>query len=208
VLPWADTGAEVGDVVFTAARTAAGGQRVTYGMISAINAAFRGPRGRRITGSVEHTAPLARGSSGSPVLNDAGELLALNTARLGEGFYLALPADAVLRERVDALLRGESPQRLVLGLGLAPVEVGRQLRASVGLPPADGLLVRSVAPASPAADAGVQVGDLVTSAGGRPVAGVDDLHAALDGARTSRTLELGLLRGAESLTVTVTFPAD
>ncbi len=203
-----DTGAEVGDVVFTAARTAAGGQRVTYGMISAINAAFRGPRGRRITGSVEHTAPLARGSSGSPVLNDAGELLALNTARLGEGFYLALPADAVLRERVDALLRGESPQRLVLGLGLAPVEVGRQLRASVGLPPADGLLVRSVAPASPAADAGVQVGDLVTSAGGRPVAGVDDLHAALDGARTSRTLELGLLRGAESLTVTVTFPAD
>jgi serine protease Do len=208
VLRWADTGADVGDVVFTAARTAAGGQRVSYGMISAINAAFRGPRGRRITGSVEHTAPLARGSSGSPVLNDAGELLALNTARLGEGFYLALPADAVLRERVDALVRGESPQRLVLGLGLAPVEVGRQLRASVGLPPADGLLVRSVAPASPAAEAGVQVGDLVTSAGGRPVAGVDDLHAALDGARPTRTLELGILRGAEAVTVTVTFPAE
>jgi serine protease Do len=208
VMQWADTAADAGDVVFTATRTAAGGQRVTFGMISALNAAFRGPRGRRITGSVEHTAPLARGSSGSPVVNAAGELLALNTARLGDGFYLALPADAVLRERVDALVRGESPQRLTLGLGLAPIEVARQLRASVGLPPRDGLLVRAVAPASPAADAGVAVGDLVVAAAGRHVANVDDLHQALDGARSSRTLELGLVRGADDLTVTVTFPAD
>jgi serine protease Do len=208
VMRWAETTAGVGDVVFAATRTAAGGQRVTFGMISAINAAFRGPRGRRITGSLEHTAPLARGSSGSPVVNDAGELLALNTARLGEGFYLALPADAVLRERVDALVRGETPERLTLGLGLAPVEVARQLRASVGLPPRDGLLVRAVAPASPAAEAGVAVGDLVVSAAGRPVAGVDDLHQALDGARATHTLELGLVRGADDITVTVTFPTD
>lgn len=205
---WAETTPDVGDVVFTAARTAAGGQRVTYGMASAVNAAFRGPRGRRITGSLEHTAPLARGSSGSPVLNDAGELVALNTARLGEGFYLAIPADAVLREQVDALVRGESPERLTLGLGLAPVEVARQLRASVGLPPRDGLLVRSVAPASPAADAGVQVGDLVVTVGGRPATGVDDLHRALDEARATRSLELGVVRGADDLSVTVTFPAE
>jgi S1-C subfamily serine protease len=207
VMRWAESTPDVGDVVFTAARTAAGSQRVSFGMASAINAAFRGPRGRRITGSLEHTAPLARGSSGSPVVNEAGELLALNTARLGEGFYLALPADAVLRERVDALVRGEAPERLLLGLGLAPVEVARELRASVGLPPVDGLLVRTVAPASPAGDAGIQVGDLVVAAAGRPVTGVDSLHEALDGARATRTLELGIVRGADDLTVTVTFPA-
>lgn len=208
VIRWADTTAAVGDVVFTAVRTSTGGPRITYGMASTANAAFRGPRGRRITGSLEHTAPLARGSSGSPVVNEAGELVALNTARLGEGFYLALPADAVLRERVDALVRGESPERLTLGLGLAPLEVARQLRASVGLPPRDGLLVRSVAPASPAEAAGVQVGDLVVTAAGRPVTSVDDLHQGLDDARGTRRLELGLVRGADELRAPVSFPTE
>ena len=57
------------------------------------------PRGRRISGSVEHTAPLAPGSSGSPLVDGEGRLLGLNTNRLGGGFYLALPADEALRGR-------------------------------------------------------------------------------------------------------------
>jgi serine protease Do len=208
VIGWADRATQVGDIVFTSVRTAAGGQRVTFGMTSSVHAAFRGPRGREITGSLEHTAPLVRGSSGSPLLDDGGRLVGINTARLGEGFYLAVPADADLRTRVDALLRGESPHRLVLGVGLAPLDVARQLRASVGLPPRDGLLVRAVASDSPAAAAGLQLGDLVVQAGGRPVTSIDDLHRALDAARSSRTLELGVVRGADELTVIVTFPAD
>ena len=160
--------------------------RVTFGMVSGVERAFRGPRGRRVTGSLEHTAPLARGSSGSPVLDDEGRMVGLNTARLSDGLYLALPADAELRERVDALIRGESPQRLVLGVGIARAEVAAKLRASVGLPERDGLLVRSVEDGSPAAEAGVVVGDLLTTAGGDELADVDDLHDALDTARESR----------------------
>ena len=202
---WSEAAAATGDVVFTAARTPGGDVRVTFGMVSGVERAFRGPRGRRVTGSLEHTAPLARGSSGSPVLDDEGRMVGLNTARLSEGLYLALPTDAELRERVDALMRGEAPQRLVLGVGIARAEVAAKLRASVGLPERDGLLVRSVEDGSPAARAGLLVGDLLTAAGGTELESVDDLHDALDAARESGTLVLHLVRGTEELDVTVTF---
>ena len=109
VLAWADGRPEVGALAYAIARTEGGGTRLTVGVLSSVDGAFRGPRGRRVSGTLEHTAPLARGSSGSPIVDDEGRLLGLNTARLGQGFYAALPADADLRTRVDALLRGESP---------------------------------------------------------------------------------------------------
>jgi S1-C subfamily serine protease len=207
-ITWADEQPEPGGLVFALARTPAGGARVTAGLISATDGAFRGPRGRAVTGSIEHTAPLARGSSGSPLLDDTGRLLGLNTARLGDGFYAARTADPQLRARVDELLRGEAPRRHSLGLGLAPADVSAKLRASVGLPDRAGLLVRAVDPDGPAAAAGVLVGDLVVEAGGRAVARVDDLHAALEAAATSTSLELRLVRATDELSLTVTFPDE
>jgi serine protease Do len=200
-LAWADEPPGAGELVYAVAATAGGGTRVTVGMLSSVDGAFRGPRGRRVGGTLEHTAPLARGSSGSPLLDDAGRLLGLNVARVGQGFTVALPADAELRGRLDALLRGESPTRRTLGIGLAPAEVAARLRASVGLPEREGLLVRSVDPAGRAAAAGVQVGDLVVGAAGAPVRVVDDLHRCLDGAEA--TLELALVRGTDDVAVTV-----
>ena len=97
--------------VFALANPGGRGLRVTFGFVSGIDRTFRGPRGLRITGSLEHTAPLLPGSSGGPVLDAAGQLLGINTNRLGEGFYLAIPADEALRGRVDALARGESAGR-------------------------------------------------------------------------------------------------
>src|SRR4051812_4971164 len=61
VVAWGSADAGAGDVVFAVARSAAGGTRVSFGIVSATERAFRGPRGRRIRGSVEHTAPLPRG---------------------------------------------------------------------------------------------------------------------------------------------------
>ena len=109
----------VGDVVVAVAAALDGG-RVTLGFVSGVARAFRGPRGRRISGSIEHTAPMAPGSSGSAVLDAEGRLLGLNTNRVGGGFYLAMPADAALQARIAALGRGESTERPRLGVGLAP----------------------------------------------------------------------------------------
>jgi serine protease Do len=191
----------IGAPVFAVANPGGGGLRVTFGLVSGTERSFRGPRGRRIAGSIEHTAPLLPGSSGGPIVDAEGRFLGLNTHRLGEGFYLAIPADEALRSRVDALAKGEAPKRVRLGVAIAPAHVARRLRRAVGLPEADGLLVRGVEDDSPASRAGLQEGDLVTTAAERDLKTTDDLFAALDGAEG--TLDIKVLRGAEELTVTV-----
>jgi serine protease Do len=201
-LDWADGGAVVvGSVVFGAAATPGGGARVTFGTVSAVARAFRGPGGRKIAGSIEHTAPLASGSSGGALLDSEGRLIGLNTNRIGEGFYLALPADAALRERIDALGRGEAPSRRRLGVAVAPSFVARRLRRSVGLPERDGLLVRGVEDGSAAAKAGILEGDLIVEVAGKAVTDGDDLVEAL--ASAGDTFEVKIVRGLEDRTVSV-----
>ena len=192
----------VGAAVFAVASAGNGGFRTTVGQVSGVARSFRGPGGRLIGGSIEHTAPLASGSSGSPILDAEGRLLGLNTQRLGEGFYLALPADDDLKARIDALTRGESTVRPRLGIAVAPGHVARHLRRAVGLPDRDGILVRAVEEESPAKKAGIREGDLIVSAAGVALTDPDELHAALALAGTG-SIEIGLVRGVEELVVKV-----
>jgi len=200
-----DADAGIGTPVVALGNPNGHGPRVTLGFVSGVGRSFRGPRGRRVAGAIEHTAPLMPGSSGGPVVDLSGRLLGINTNRLGNGFYLAIAADAAVRDRVAALGRGESPQRRQLGIGLAPSHVARRLRRAVGLEPRDGLLVREVEDGSPAARAGLAEGDLIVTADGRDVARADDLFDVLGSLGGDAPLEVTLLRGAEERTVTVTW---
>jgi len=202
-IEWVTNGAPgIGAPVFALSNPGGRGLRVTLGFVTGTERSFRGPRGRRITGSLEHDAPLLPGSSGGPVVTADGRLLGLNTHRLGEGFYLAIPADEALRDRLDTLARGESRGRVRLGVGVAPSEVARRMRRAVGLPDADGLLIRQVEEDSPAARAGLGSGDLIMQAASRPVRSTDDLFAALDAA-DGGAIQLVILRGTEERTVDV-----
>ncbi|CAN5675923.1 trypsin-like peptidase domain-containing protein [soil metagenome] len=203
-VPFATGRPMLGQPVFAvgAART---GPRLSFGLVSAVGEAFRGPRGRRIAGSVEHTAPMAPGSSGSALVDVAGNLVGLNTNRVGNGFYQAIPADDVLRGRLDALAAGQTPTRPRLGIAIAPAWVARRMRAAVGLPPRDGLLVRELEPDGAAAQAGVDVGDLIVAAAGRPTADADVLMDVLDG--SAGTVRLDLVRGEEERSVEVDLAA-
>lgn len=205
---WSERPVGLGSPVFAVTTSAAGSTRVSFGLVSSVGQAFRGPRGRRITGSVEHTAPLSRGSSGGPVVDGSGRLVGINTNRLGDGFYLALPADADLRARIEALARGEAPARRSLGVAVAPPHAARELRRAVGLPERAGLLVREVQDGSPAARAGVRRGDLVVAAAGRSVVDADDLYDVLDSAEDvdgPPSLDLTVVRGTDEVEVRVAF---
>src|ERR1700733_9164936 len=200
-LPWADGApTETGTPVFALANPGGRGLRVTFGFVSGVERTFRGPRGRRITGSLEHTPPLLPGSSGGPVLTAAGQLLGIKTSRLGGAIPLATPAAQVLRGRAHRLAGGESAQPPRLGVAIAPNHVARRLRRAVGLPDADGLLIRDVAEDSPAAPARRP---LIVAAAGHPVGTPDDLFDALRAA-PGGTIELNLIRGTDELTVRVT----
>jgi serine protease Do len=191
----------IGAPVLALANPGGRGLRVTLGTVSAAERSFRGPRGRRIGGSIEHTAPLPRGSSGGPLVDAEGRLLGLNTVRMDGGLILALPADAALQRRVEALATGEAEARPRLGVALAPPRAARRLRSAVGLPERDGLLVRAVVEGSPAAQAGIERGDLLAAVNGTPLRGVDDLFDALEAARGE--LSLTVVRGTEERDVKV-----
>jgi S1-C subfamily serine protease len=193
--PDAVAATDLGAPVLALADPGGRGLRTTFGLVSATDRSFRGPGGRRIGGSIEHTAPLPRGSSGGPLVDTSGRLLGLNAVRREGGLILAVPADPAVRARVDALARGEAAGRPRLGVALAPPRHSRRMRAAVGLPDRDGLLVRGVLDDSPAARAGLRRGDLLVGAGGRALATPDDLFDALDAA--TGTLTVAYVRGTE-----------
>jgi serine protease Do len=79
------------------------------------------------------------------------------------------------------------------------------MRRAVGLPERDGLLVRAVEGESPAGRAGIERGDLLVAADGRPIEGIDALYEALDRAKDRGRLELSVVRGSDERTVAVSF---
>jgi serine protease Do len=196
----------IGTPVVALANPGGRGLRATLGFVSSGPRSFRGPRGRRVRGAIEHTAPLPRGSSGGPLVDHEGNLLGVNSLRLDGGLILAVPADAAVRERVRLLARGEAAAPHRLGVAIAPPRVARRLRSAVGLPERDGVLVRAVEDGGPAASAGVEPGDLIVAAGGTPLESVESLYTALDSVPAAGgELELTVVRGTDEREVTARF---
>jgi serine protease Do len=192
----------IGTAVVALANPGGRGLRATLGFVASEGRSFRGPRGRRIAGAIEHSAPLPRGSSGGPLVDVEGRLLGLNAVRLEGGLILAVPASATVKERVEGLARGESVSGPRLGVAIAPPRVARRMRRAVGLPERAGLLVRAVEDDSPAAAAGIEPGDLLAAAAGRELGGVDVLYEVLD-ELSGGSLELTVVRGTEERAVQV-----
>src|SRR5215217_398524 len=176
-IAWEPDGAPgIGTPVIALANPGGRGLRATLGFVSSEGRSFRGPRGRRVRGAVEHTASLPRGSSGGPLVNSQGKLLGINSLRLDGGLILAVPAGAAVKERVLLLARGEAAEPHRLGVAIAPPRVARRLRSAVGLPERAGLLVRAVEGGGPADRAGVEKGDLIVAVGGTPTDSVEALY--------------------------------
>jgi serine protease Do len=204
-LEWGDASEPgIGKPVLALGNPGGRGLRVTQGFVSSGPRSFRGPRGRRVPGAIEHTALLPRGSSGGPLVDTDGRLLGLNTIRVDGNLILALPV-AALRNRIEALARGDASETPRLGVAVAPPRVARRMRRAVGLPEREGLLVRGVEDGSPAAAAGLERGDLIASAGGRDVDSVDALYSALDSLGDERKLPLTVVRGTDERELEVSF---
>jgi S1-C subfamily serine protease len=204
-LTWSTEAPSAGDAVFAVSR-GRHGLRTTFGMVSAAGRTFRGPRGRAVTDAVEHTAPLGRGATGGPLVDPTGKVVAITTARVGDGFAYARSMTAELRARISELLEGKHIERKRLGVTIAPADVAARMRRNVGLPEHDGVLLTGVHEDSVASRAGLKQGDLIVAVGDVPVTTADQLAAALD--HVDDTATLHIVRGVEPLTIDVTFTPE
>jgi S1-C subfamily serine protease len=141
------------------------------------------------------------GFSGGALVDAGGRAIGMNTSALMHGTPLTLPA-SVLRPVVGTLLEHGHMRQGYLGVGSQPVRLPDALAAEIGQ--STGVLLVGVEPDSPAAAAGLLLGDTIVALDGAPVRTLDDLLALLSGDRVGRAVPVRIVRGGQLQEVTVT----
>jgi S1-C subfamily serine protease len=167
---------------------------VTAGVVSAVGRSL--PTRGRETGLVEDViqtdAALNPGNSGGALADSHSRVVGINTAVAGVGLGLAVPVNATTRRIIAALMRDGRVRRAYLGLVSMPEPLPASLRERFGRP--NGLRVAEVVSGGPAARAGLRPGDLLISAGGRPVQKAQDLQRLMFGEAIGQPLPITVLR--------------
>ena len=181
---------------------------VTAGVVSALGRSMQtrsGRAGRVIEDVIQTDAALNPGSSGGALADSAGRIVGINTAVAGIGLGLAVPVNDTTRRIISALLRDGRVRRAYLGLVSTPVPLPAPLAARTGQRRA--LRVVEVVTGSPADQAGLRPGDLVLSAGRRPVADAQSLQRLLFGEAVGVPLPVTVLRN-DAMVDVIAVPAE
>ena len=201
-VPWGDSDeARVGDWVMAMGNPLGQGFSVSAGIVSA--------RGRALSGSyddyIQTDAAINRGNSGGPLFNMDGEVIGVNTAILsptggsiGIGFAMS---SRVATNVIDQLQQFGETRRGWLGVRIQ--DVTGDVAEAIGLETAQGALVTDV-PEGPAAEAGIESGDVILSFDGTDVADTRELVRIVGNAEVGATIDLEVFRDGETVDLAVT----
>jgi S1-C subfamily serine protease len=175
---------------------------VTTGVVSALGRSLRSRTGRLIDDVIQTDAALNPGNSGGPLVSSHGEVVGVNTAVImgAQGICFAVAANTasfVLGE----LVRHGRVRRAFIGVAAQHAAISRRRQHFTGVAQDSAVMVGTVEPDSPAARAGIKVGDILLGIDGTTIAGADDLVRALTGDTIGREVALDVLRGTERLTL-------
>jgi putative serine protease PepD len=170
---------------------------VTSGIVSALDREIQSPNGFPISGVVQTDAAINPGNSGGPLLDGEGRVIGVNSqiatngtnANSGVGF--AVPIDTV-KQVVPQLERDGNIDRAYLGVSTSEA------------PPRDGALVQAVTPGGPAAEAGLQPGDLIVELDGKAVRSPSNLGQSVLTRKPGDTVEVVVQRDGNRRTLRVT----
>jgi S1-C subfamily serine protease len=181
---------------------------VTTGVVSALGRSLRASTGRLMEDIIQTDAALNPGNSGGPLVSSRGEVVGINTAVImgAQGICFAVAANTanfVLGE----LVRHGRVRRSFIGVSAQQTALPRRVRLTAGLTQDSGVTVIAIEAESPAAQAGLAIGDIVVALDGERVTGADDLIRLLTGDKIGRDVEVELLRGGALRRVTVV-PAE
>jgi S1-C subfamily serine protease len=191
----------VGHLAIAVARSWSNSITATAGLVSVIGGPLATGRHRQIDQVYRTSAPMHEGFAGGAVLGADGGLLGVATAASIRGLGVVIPASIAWTTAAELLRRG-TVKRGYLGISAQSASVTPQQRTAAGVDTA--LLIVRVMDDTPAAHAGLLVGDLLLSIEGHPLAGPDDLFDLLAGDRVGRSVTLRLLRGGAAVDVAVT----
>ncbi|MCP2308660.1 MULTISPECIES: S1C family serine protease [Kitasatospora] len=181
---------------------------VTAGVVSALGRSLPARSGdavRVIDDVIQTDAALNPGNSGGALATADGAVVGITTAVAGNGLGLAVPINATSRRIITALLTDGRIRRAYLGLAGVPTPVPPALRERTGR--RTGLRIVEVVPGAPAALAGLHAGDLLLTAGDRPMESAQQLQRLMLADAIGRPLALTVLRG-EALVDVIAVPSE
>jgi S1-C subfamily serine protease len=184
---------------------------VTLGIVSTLNrsSARAGIPDKRLD-FIQTDAAINPGNSGGPLLNENGEVIGINTAirANASGIGFAIPINKA-KEVMPQLARGERVVHPYLGVQIATLtpDLAKQNNsdpnATVMLPEVSGVLVVGVVPNSPAANAGIRRGDVITQIDGQAIANAEQLQTLVDRSGIGKSLRVTVRRGNGTQQVSV-----
>lgn len=192
--------ARVGHLAIAVARSWSNNVTASAGIVSVIGGPLRTGHRRAIDQVIRTTAPMHDGFSGGAFLNTTGQLLGIATAAAIRGTGVVIPASIAWKTAATVLEHG-SLKRGYLGIAGQPVALSDTQRQAHGRE--HGLLVVAVTGQSPAAAAGVLVGDIVLDFDGHATASPEELLDLLLGDRVGRTVTMRVLRGGSPVDVPI-----
>ncbi len=179
-----------------------GGPTVTVGVVSALGRTIETEPGVALSGLIQTDAAINPGNSGGPLMNLRGELIGINTAAPGQttsgfqpsgiGFAIAINE---ARPIIDQLLREGRVIRPYLGI--VPVTVTPAVRAQLGLSTDRGVIITGVSQGSPAAQAGLEPGDVIIRIDDTPIENTADLRNALGAHKVGDEVQVTIVRGTQ-----------
>jgi S1-C subfamily serine protease len=190
----------VGHLALAVGRSWSNAVSASAGIVAVIGGPLRTGRRRAIDHVLRTTAPMHDGFSGGALLDASGGLLGIVTSTAIRGTTVVIPADIAWKTAATVLEHG-GLKRGYLGIAGQPVRTAGPQRIDDR---DTALLVLAVTPGSPAADAGILVGDLLVELDGDPIDSPEDLLDHLGGDRIGRPVNVRLLRGTTALSLPVT----
>ena len=214
---------QVGDAVVAignALGLSAGTPTVTQGIISAKGRTVQAGDAstnaiETLTNMFQTDAAINPGNSGGPLVDSSGKVIAMNTAvaassngnSQAQNIGFAIPSNKITG--LLPALRNKSINNQGGGfLGVGIETLTSQLRDAYNFVPTQGAIVTQVEAGSPAAVAGLQQGDVITTFDGKPVTGADQLQQIIQGDHAGQSVKIGLYRGQQQLTLTATLSSS
>jgi S1-C subfamily serine protease len=169
------------------------GPRASWGVVSSVGD----------TRMLHLDLTLYPGFSGGPLVDAQGRVVGINTSGASRHWQLAIPAAGVNRVVDELQRRGRIP-RAYLGVSTQPVRLPEPVRQRLNLDQQTAVIVVEVQAASPAAAAGLTIGDVIVSLGATRIADPTDLKSALRPDRVGESITASVLRGGEPKDLQVT----